>query len=60
MSPRTGRPPIDNPRNVDLKIRLTIEESNTLKNCADELNTTRTDVVVKGINMVKSEIEKKK
>jgi len=31
-----------------------------LQNCADELNITRTDVINKGIELVKKEIENKK
>ena len=60
MSPRTGRPPIENPRNVDLNIRLTKDEAALIKECAEELQTTRTDVIVKGVNMVKAEIDEKK
>lgn len=32
MSPRTGRPKIDNPKNVRFEIRLTQDESERLKN----------------------------
>ena len=60
MSPKTGRPKSDNPRNIDLNIRLTKDEAALIKECADKLSTTRTDVVVKGIRMVKSEIDKEK
>jgi len=56
--PRTGRPKSNNPRNVDLNIRLTKDEATTLKECADELNETRTDVIVRGIKLVKAEIKK--
>ena len=60
MSPRTGRPPIENPRNVDLNIRLTKDEAALIKECADTLQATKTEVVVKGVNMVKAEIDAKK
>lgn len=59
MSPRTGRPPKENPRNINLNIRITKEESERIKNCADKLNITRTDTIMKGINMVEKEISKK-
>lgn len=59
MSPRTGRPPIENPRNVNLNIRITKDEANLIQECADALNTTRTEVIVKGVRMVKDELEKK-
>ena len=59
MSPSKGRPPIDNPKNVRLEIRLTQEQANLLKECADKLSLTKTDVINKGISMVKAELEKK-
>ena len=59
MSPRTDRPPIENPRNVNLNIRITKDEANLIQECADALNTTRTEVIVKGVRMVKDELEKK-
>lgn len=59
MSPRTGRPPKENPRNVSLNIRVSKSEAQILQECADKLETTRTEVIVKGINLVKGELEKK-
>ncbi len=59
MSPRTGRPPKDNPRNVNLNIRITKEESERIQNCANKLNLTRTDTIMKGISMVEKEIKQK-
>lgn len=60
MSPRTGRPPKENPRNVNLNIRITKDESQRIQNCADRLNLTRTDTIMKGIRMVEKEIEEQK
>ena len=60
MSPRTGRPPKENPRNVNLNIRITKDESQRIQNCADRLNLTRTDTIMKGIRMVEKEIEDQK
>lgn len=60
MSPRTGRPPKENPRNKNLNIRVSEDEAALIQQCADELETTRTEVIVKGIKMVKSEIDSKK
>ncbi len=59
MSPRTGRPPKENPRNVNLNIRITKNESERIQKCADKLNMTRTDAIMKGINLVEKEIEQK-
>ena len=59
MSPRTGRPPKENPRNINLNIRITKEEAQLIQECADALGTTRTEVVVQGAKLVKAEIGKK-
>lgn len=58
MSPRTGRPPKDNPRNVNLNIRVTEEEAQLIQDCATALSTTRTEVIIKGVQLVKAELEK--
>lgn len=58
MSPRTGRPPKENPRNVSLNIRLTKQEAEDIKKCAELLGKTRTDTIMMGIEMVKAEIKK--
>ena len=59
MSPRTGRPPTQNPKNIRLVIRLTQEQADLLNECAKALNISRTDVINKGVQLVKSEIDKK-
>ena len=51
MSPRTGRP-TDNPKKVRLESRLTEEQSKMLTECAKDLDLTKTDVVVKGIENI--------
>ena len=55
---RAGRPPIDNPRNVNLNLRLTKDEALRIKDCAEKLNLTRTDTIIKGIGLVEKEIKK--
>lgn len=59
MSPRTGRPPKENPRNVNLNLRLTREEAAMIQDCADAMNTTRTEVIVQGVRLVRENLEKK-
>lgn len=59
MSPK-GRPPVDNPKNIRLEIRLTKDEAELLKYCANELNVNRTDVINKGVKLVEAEIKKNK
>ena len=60
MSPKMGQKLTDNPRNVRLEIRLTQSENKKLTDCAEKLNTTKTDVLVKGIGLVSEEINKGK
>ena len=58
MAP-AGRPKTENPRNVNLNIRLTKQEAAEVQECADALKTTRTNAIMKGIHMVKEELDKK-
>lgn len=59
MSPRTGRPPKENPRNINLNIRITSDEAKRIQECADKMNMTRTDTIMKGIDLVEREIKQK-
>ncbi len=59
MSPSKGRPPIDNPKNVRLEIRLTKTQADVLSECAKRLQITRTEVIIKGVEKVKAELDKK-
>lgn len=58
MSP-AGRPKTDNPKNIRLEIRLTQEQNQLLEECAERLNTTKTEVINKGVALVKKELDKK-
>lgn len=59
MSPRTGRPKIENPKNTMIRVRLDKEAVDDLKECAEALQTSNSEIVRKGIQLVKSEIQKK-
>lgn len=54
-----GRPKIENPKNVRLEIRLTKQENELLEECAERIQTTKTEVINKGIRLVKKELDKK-
>lgn len=56
--PRTGRPPIENPKSVKMNIRISEETAKDLQECAEALKISRVNVIEKGIKMVKDEIEK--
>lgn len=58
MSP-AGRPKIKNPKNVRLEIRLTRQENQILEECAERMNATKTEVINKGIKLVKNGLDKK-
>ncbi len=52
MSPRTGRPKAENPLTVEVKARIDIETNKRLNEYCERNNTTRTEVVRKGIEQV--------
>ena len=59
MSPiKKGTKLTNNPKNVRLEIRLTQSENELLENCAKKMNTTKTEVINKGIRLVSAELEK--
>lgn len=58
MSPRTGRPKIDNPKSEQIKIRATKEDKALLEECCERLNKTQYDVVMTGIKKVYKETRK--
>lgn len=59
MSPRTGRPKSENPKDTIIRVRMDKETMDAMKECAEELNTTSSEVVRKGVFLVKSQIQKK-
>lgn len=60
MSPlKKGQKLTDNPKNVNLSLRLTKSEAEDLQYCADKLKTSRTDVINRGVKKVKEEIDNK-
>lgn len=60
MSPKTGRPiKGESKRDKSLQLRMSEDELELLDECAKQLNTSRTDVVNKGIRLVKTELDKK-
>lgn len=58
MSPK-GRP-TTNKKTERLEIRLAPNELELMQECADRLNISKTDVINKGVKLVKKEIDKKK
>ena len=58
MSPRTGRPKSENPKCVNTRIRMTLEESQKLETCCKETGLTKTDVIMLGIDKVYKSLNK--
>lgn len=52
MSPRTGRPPIDNPKSDRVTVRLTEYQKKILTDCAEKFGTSKADVICRGINLM--------
>ena len=59
MPKKMGRP-TNNPKNISLNLRITQETADDLQECADRLEVSRVAVIEKGIELVKSQLSKKK
>ena len=57
MSPRTGRPPKENPKNTRIQIRLDKEDIKMLDKCVEMDKSSRSEVIRKGIHRIYSENE---
>ncbi len=55
MSPRTGRPKVDNPKRNDVKVRLDDETTSKLDKYCTENNITRAEAIRKGIHLLLAE-----
>lgn len=52
MSPRTGRPKADNPKSVNLTIRLDSETENLLRQYCETHKITRGEAIRQGIHLL--------
>ena len=57
MAPRTGRPKVENPLSVDVKVRLDKETSEKLDDYCKAHNITRAEAIREGIHLL---LEKEK
>lgn len=55
-----SRPKSEKSKNMRFEIRINSETADKLKYCSEKLNTTKSDIIHKGIDLVKAEIEKNK
>lgn len=56
---KTGRPKSTNPADIQMRIRLTKEDSNMLVECANILEISKSDVIRKGIHLIHQDIKSK-
>lgn len=52
MSPRTGRPKVDKPKDIKYSIRLDIETETLLKEYCDKHNISKGEAIRKGIHLL--------
>jgi hypothetical protein len=59
MTPRTGRP-IEGEERKDIKLQIRVDRPtlNTIDALAEELQTTRTGVIMRGIELVRNSLKK--
>ena len=53
-----GRPKSDNPRNIRLEIRLDKQENEILEECTKSLSLTKTEVLMRGLKEIYSQMKK--
>lgn len=54
---KMGRPvKNDNPRTLKMTIMLSQQEKDDIQYCADKLNVSRTDAIIKGIENLKKDV----
>ncbi|NJD01575.1 MAG: CopG family transcriptional regulator [Ruminiclostridium sp.] len=54
MSPRTGRPKADNPKNISIKVRFDEEISSALTAYCTKYNISRTEAIRRGLKLLLS------
>lgn len=59
MSPRTGRPKAENPKDIQLKIRADKQTVEDLEYCCEKTKLNKSEVIRLGIQKVKQEVDKK-
>lgn len=58
MAARTGRPPSENAKDNQYRIRLNDDERAKLEYCSKELNKTKADIIREGIEETYQRIKK--
>ena len=60
MSPRTGRPPSENPKIERITVRLNERQQKALEQCAECFGTSKADIICRGLSLMEIEKENPK
>ena len=52
MSPKTGRPKVNNPKEFDVKVRFDKETHDKILKYSNENNITKADTIRRGVNLL--------
>lgn len=52
MSPRTGRPKVEHPKNTDVKVRFDEKTAKELNDYCIEHNITRAEAIRRGVHLL--------
>ncbi|MBR1580093.1 MAG: hypothetical protein IJ668_06310 [Selenomonadaceae bacterium] len=56
---RMGRPPIADPRHSNFTVRMTASEAMSLRKCAEALQLTKTEILMRGLRLAEAEVQKR-
>lgn len=59
MTPRTGRPPSEDPKHNQYRIRLNNSELKMLEFCQSETGKSKAEIIREGINKVYQELSQR-
>ncbi|MBS7141665.1 MAG: hypothetical protein KH110_15455 [Clostridiales bacterium] len=57
MSPRTGRPPVENPKSKPIHVRLDIESNNILERYCEQEKVAKTEAIRRGIKKLEDDLK---
>ncbi|HET3153353.1 TPA: hypothetical protein VQ915_001238 [Streptococcus pneumoniae] len=55
MTAKVGRPKSENPKNRKVTVKMTEKEFQTLENVANERQISKSEAILRGIDLLKSE-----
>lgn len=58
MTPSTGRPPSDNPKDLQYRLRMTKEDAEKLEYCCKATGKTKAEILREGLELVYKSVQK--